>query len=169
MITTDWMTIILKAFWCGWGAVGFGILFNVPPRTLFTLYIGGAIGGMLKFSLLKLTFGVVLASFAGASVIGILSIPMAHFRHVPPMIFAIPSVIPLIPGIFAYRTMLGLIKLSGSIGTDYNTIISETVNNGVKTLFIIMSLAMGVAIPMHLMRKESAKNIKLSNRRRKDL
>ncbi len=158
----DWfILILLKAFWCGWGAVGFGILFNVPPRTLFALYIGGAIGGFIKFSLLHYTFGVVLAAFAGASVVGILSIPIAHFRHVPPMIFAIPSVIPLIPGIFAYRTMLGLIKLSGNVGMDYNTILADTVNNGVKTLFIIMSLALGVAIPMHVMRKDSAKNIKL--------
>jgi len=160
-MTMDWIIIFSKAFWCGWAALGFGILFNVPPRTLFALWIGGAIGCFLKFTLLQMSVGVVFASFVGASAVGILSIPIAHFRHVPPMIFAIPSVIPLIPGVFAYRTMLGLIKLTGAIGTDYNSILSETVNNGAKTLFIIMSLAMGVAIPMHVMRKESAKNIRL--------
>ena len=90
-----------------------------------------------------------------------LSIPIAHFRHVPPMIFAIPAVIPMIPGVFAYRTMLGLIKLTGAIGPDYTSIMSDTVNNGVKTLFIIMSLALGVSVPMHVMRQESAKNIRL--------
>ena len=157
----DWLMILSKAFWCGWGALGFGILFNVPPRTLFAIWIGGAIGGLLKFSLLQLTAGVVLASFTGALAVGFSSIPIAHFRHVPPMIFAIPSVIPLIPGVFAYRFMLGLIKLTGNIGPDYSRILSETVNNGSKTLFIIMSLAMGVAVPMHLMRKESVKNIRL--------
>ena len=160
----DWILIMQKAFWCGWGALGFGILFNVPPRTLFALYIGGAIGGLLKFSLMQAGVGVVLASFVGASAVGVLSIPTAHYRHVPPMIFAIPSVIPMIPGITAYRTMLGLIKLSGVVGANYNQIMADTVNNGVKTLFIIMSLAMGVAIPMHLMRKESAKDIKLIKR-----
>jgi uncharacterized membrane protein YjjB (DUF3815 family) len=157
----EWILILSKAFWSGWAALGFGILFNVPPRTLFALWIGGAIGVMIKFSLLQFSVSVVLASFIGASVVGILSIPIAHARHVPPMIFAIPSVIPLIPGVFAYRTMLGLIKLTGTIGADYNTILSETINNGAKTLFIIMSLAIGVAIPMHVMRKESAKNIRL--------
>jgi uncharacterized membrane protein YjjB (DUF3815 family) len=157
----DWITILGRAFWCGWGAVGFGILFNVPLRTLFAIWLGGAIGGFLKFTLLQLAAGVVFASFTGALAIGISSIPIAHFRHAPPMIFAIPSVIPLVPGIFAYRTMLGLIKLTGNIGPDYNIILSETVNNGAKTLFIIMSLAMGVAVPMHLMRKESVKNIRL--------
>ncbi|MCW3093279.1 MAG: hypothetical protein JWP81_4348 [Ferruginibacter sp.] len=161
----DWILILSKAFWCGWGAVGFGILFNVPPRTLFAIWVGGAMGGFLKFSLLQLAMGVVFASFAGALVVGICSIPVAHFRHAPPMIFAIPSVIPLIPGVFAYRTMLGLIKLTGVIGPDYNLVLSETVNNGVKTVFIIMSLAMGVAVPMHLMRKESVKNIRLIRRK----
>jgi hypothetical protein len=52
-------------------------------------------------------------------------------------------------------------KLTGAIGPDYTQILSETVNNGSKTLFVIMSLAMGVAVPMHLMRKESVKNIRL--------
>jgi uncharacterized membrane protein YjjB (DUF3815 family) len=157
----DWITILVKAFWCGWGAVGFGILFNVPVRTLIAIWICGALGGFLKFNLLMLGAGVVSASFAGALAIGISSIPTAHFRHAQPMIFAIPSVIPLIPGVFAYRTMLGLIKLTGAIGPDYQLIISDTINNGAKTLFIIMSLAMGVAVPMHLMRKESVKNIRL--------
>lgn len=155
------MLVIGKAFWCGWGAVGFGILFNVPARAVFTLWLGGAICGFIKFTFLQLAFGVIFASFVGAAAVGFLSIPMAHYRHVPPMIFAIPSVIPLIPGVFAYRTMLGLIKLTGKIGPDYVTVMSETVNNGAKTLFIIMSLAMGVAIPMHVMRKESVKNVHL--------
>ena len=47
----EWITILGKAFWCGWGALGFGILFNVPPRTLFAIWIGGAMGGFLKFVL----------------------------------------------------------------------------------------------------------------------
>ncbi|MEP7143857.1 MAG: threonine/serine exporter family protein [Ferruginibacter sp.] len=157
----DWIMVLSKTFWCGCGAVGFAILFNVPPRTLFPIWISGATGGFLKFMLLQSAVGVVPASFVGALAVGISSIPIAHFRHAPPMIFAIPAVIPLIPGVFAYRTMLGLIKLTSNIGPDYSIILSETVNNGAKTLFIIMSLAMGVAVPMHLMRKESVKNIRL--------
>lgn len=161
----DWILILSKAFWCGFGAVGFGILFNVPQRAIVILWIGGALGGGLKFGLLEVGLGVVFSSFVGASAIGILSIPMAHYRHVPPMIFSIPSVIPLIPGVFAYRTILGLMQLTGKIGTDYVKILSETVNNGVITLFIIMSLAVGVAVPMHIMRKETAKNMRLKKRK----
>jgi uncharacterized membrane protein YjjB (DUF3815 family) len=77
------------------------------------------------------------------------------------MIFVIPSVITLVPGVFAYRTMLGLMKLTENVGTDYALTLSKTVHNGVTTLFIIMSIAIGVAIPMHIMRKDIAKQFQL--------
>jgi Uncharacterized conserved protein len=157
----DPILLIEKCIWAGFGALGFGILFNSPPRTLYTLWLGGAIGGLIRVLVLQYTGSVVLAALCGATTVGFLSIPIAHYRHVPPMIFAIPSVIPMVPGVLAYRTMLGFIKLTAPIGTDYNAIVADTVSNGIKTLFILMSLAVGVAIPMHVMRKESVKNIKL--------
>ena len=159
----EWITILFKAFWCGWAALGFGILFNVPPKTLFAIWIGGAIAGSIKFSVLFLFAGlpVIQSAFFAALAVGIYSIPIAHWRREPPMIFAIPSVIPLIPGVFAYYTMLGLIKLTGNIGTDYANTLSRTVHNGATTLFIIMAIAIGVAVPMHVMRKDAAKKVKI--------
>jgi len=160
---TDWINILLKAFWCGWAAVGFGILFNVPSKTLVAIWIGGAIAGLIKFSFLFLSANspVIQSSFFAALAVGIFSVPVAHWRHEPPMIFAIPSVIPLIPGVFAYRTMIGLIKLTGKVGDDYSLTLSQTVNNGVTTLFIIMAIAIGVSIPLHVMRKDASKKVKL--------
>jgi hypothetical protein len=55
--------------------------------------------------------------------------------------------------------MLGLMKLAGKVGSDYSTILDETVHNGVTTLFIILALSLGAAVPMHILRKESVKNI----------
>jgi len=158
---TDLISIASMGFWCGVASLGFGVLFNTPPRTLFALWVGGFIAGCIKFSILELASGgIVMASFMGALAVGILSIPVAHFRHVPPMIFSIPSVIPLVPGVFAYRTMLGLIRLSRPSEVDYGSLAETTVHNGVNTLFVIMSLALGVAIPMHVMRKQSVKEIR---------
>ena len=153
----DWTNIVFKAFWCGWAALGFGILFNVPPKTLFAIWVGGAIAGMIKFSVLFFSASspVIQASFYAALGAGIFSVPVGYVRREPPMIFAIPSVIPLIPGVFAYHTMLGFIKLTGKIGTDYSAVLAETVHDGVTTLFIIMAIALGVAIPMHVMRRYS--------------
>ena len=157
----DWLVIIEKGFWGGCAAVGFAVLFNVPTRALYTIFLLGVIGCILKFSLISIEVHVVIAAFIGATIIGLLSIQAAHFKHAPPLIFSIPSVIPLVPGIFAYKTMLGIIKLTAPITDNYTQILSETINNGTKAAFIVMALAVGVGIPNLITRKESAKLIRV--------
>jgi uncharacterized membrane protein YjjB (DUF3815 family) len=159
------ITYIEDGIWFGIAAVGFAILFNVPMRTLALIWLLGALGGVTKLIFIHLGLGVVMGSFGGAALIGILSISASHRKHTPPMIFAIPSVIPMVPGAFAYRMMIGLMKLAGDgVGEDYTQILSETMNNGLKATFILMSLAFGVALPMLITRKESAKHIRLKIR-----
>jgi len=164
-------TELEKGIWFGCAAVGFAILFNVPVRTLIMIYLIGAAGGLTKVLMIHF-FGVsvVVGAFLGAVIIGVLSIPAAHNKHSPPMVFAIPAAIPMIPGIFAYRLMLGLIKLAGdpTAGT-YAQTMADTVNNGLKAMFIVLALAGGVAIPMLVTRKESAKEIRLRKRNNIDM
>jgi len=162
----DWITILQKAPWFGLAAMGFAVLYNVPARTLFSIFIMGTLGGITKLIMLDLAFNVIVASLVGAALIGFLSIPFAHKKHAPPPIFAIPAVIPMVPGILAYRMMLGLITLAGEINQEaYNQILSETINNGLKVMLILMSLAGGVGIPMLITRKESAKEIRFKRKR----
>lgn len=161
------LEIITKSFWAGIAAIGFAILFNVPRRTLLPIWSMGAIGGLIKFSMMYFHFGIVFASFMGASVIGVVSIRMAHMKNSPPLVFSIPSVIPMVPGFFAYKMMLGLIALINIENTNtYIQTLIETVNNGAKTMFILISLATGVAIPMLLLRKESVKKSKYNKRKK---
>lgn len=158
----DWITLSSKFIWGGVAALGFAALFNVPRRTLLTIFLLGGIVVFTKFLLLGLGFSIVMACLCGAALIGFLSIPFAHFVHTPPLIIYIPGIIPMIPGILAYRMMLGLIKLAGDTkAPDYNQVLAETVNNGIKVLFILVSISVGVIVPMLIMRKESVKNIKI--------
>jgi len=148
---TELINILFKAFWVGCAAFGFGILFNVPRNCLTAVWIGGALVGLIKFGVLGyISSSIILASFLAALALGIYSVIIAHARHEPPMILAIPPVIPLVPGAFAYRTMYGLIKLSGNVDADYSRTLSETVRNGSLTLFIIMSFTIGVIIPYEI-------------------
>ncbi|MEI6950418.1 threonine/serine exporter family protein [Paraflavisolibacter sp. H34] len=150
-----------KGIWFGGAAVGFAVLFNVPVRALAPVFLIGAAAGLTKAWSMHLGASVVSATLLGAILAGLLSIPSAHNRHAPPLVFAIPAVIPMVPGTFAYRMMLGLIKLSGNLqGEEFTRVLSDTVSYGLKVMFILMSLAGGVAIPMLLTRQESAKHIR---------
>jgi uncharacterized membrane protein YjjB (DUF3815 family) len=158
----NWLAFFEKGIWLGFAAMGFGILFNVPQRTLFIIWILGALGGLSKFLLVHYGFSVILASFAGSTLIGILSVYSAHNKHAPPLVFAIPAVIPMVPGVFAYKMMLGLIKLAGNTPVAaYGQILDETVNNGLKVFFILMCLSVGVSFPTLVTGKSSIKEIKL--------
>lgn len=161
----NWIDIGANLPWFGFAALGFAVLFNVPPRTLVAIWLLAVAGGFVKLIALGLGLGPVMASLLGASTIGVLSIPAAHNKHAPPMVFSIAAVIPMVPGVFAYRTMIGLVQLTGEVGNAYQQALSETINNGVKAVFILMALAVGVALPNIVMRKESAKEMKIGKRK----
>ena len=160
----DWIALLEKGFWAGFAALGFAILFNVPQRTLMMIWAMGALGGITKFFLLNLDVNIVLASLAGATLIGVLSVYAAHNKQAPPLVFSTPSVIPMVPGAFAYRMMLGCMTLAGTPTNSqtYVNTLAETTNNGLKAIFILIALSAGVAIPMLVTRKDTFKRIKSS-------
>jgi len=157
--------LLEKCIWLGMAAVGFAVLFNVPSRALGYIGIMGALGGILRVIMIHNEISVIVGTLFGATLIGFLSIYFAHKSHCPPPVLAIPSVIPMIPGKFAYKMMIGLIELSGDIDpVSYTHIMSETLNNGLKVMFILMSIAGGVGIPLLIARRDTAKGMRLKRR-----
>lgn len=160
----EWLPVLEKGFWAGFAALGFAILFNVPHRTLFVIWVLGALGGLTKFMMLGLGASIILSSLAGATLIGVLSVYAAHNKQAPPLVFSTPAVIPMVPGAFAYRMMLGCMELAGQPvdSAGYLNTLAETANNGLKAFFILVALSAGVAIPMLVTRKDTFKRIKSS-------
>ncbi|WP_069660792.1 threonine/serine exporter family protein [Arcticibacter eurypsychrophilus] len=156
-----------KCIWFGLGAAGFAVLFNVPSKTLIYIAFMGALGGFLKVTLMHFyETNVIISTLCGATLIGFLSVYFAHKTHSPPPVLAIPACIPMIPGKFAYKMVLGLVNLSGDIDhSTYTQVMSETVNNGLKVVFILMSIAGGVGIPLLISRKESSKGMRFRKRK----
>jgi len=158
----QWWPIVFKSIWGGIAALGFGVMFNVPKQSFASILLLGGVGIFIKIALLSIGSSIVFASFLGAITIGVLSIPAAHIKHCPPIIFYIPAIIPMIPGILAYRMMLGFIYLSENTpSANYQKLLVETVNSGLKVLFTLISLSVGVILPMIIMRKGSVKQLRL--------
>jgi uncharacterized membrane protein YjjB (DUF3815 family) len=155
----NWLLLIEKCFWFGMAALGFGVLFNVPPRTLLTVFLIAAAGCICRLSFMEYSVNIILATFLGGCMIGLLSILGAHKISTAPFVLSIPAVIPMVPGVFIYRLILGLVRIAEySTGNYPPQLLTDTVNYGMKSLFILMAIAMGVAFPMMISRKETAKN-----------
>ncbi|GGK15777.1 membrane protein [Yeosuana aromativorans] len=159
------LEVILKllevSFWSGVAAVGFGLLFNIPKNSVLTVFMLGAGAGFIKFLLIHFNVHVVLSSFVAAFFVGLVCIPMAHKIHQPPVVFSIPPVIPMIPGYFAYETVLSIMDF---IFMEENpvkrvSLIDSIFTNGFTMFFILISLTVGVALPMLLLNKKTVKRL----------
>lgn len=149
------------ALWAGLAALGFAILFNVQPRLLVWCVLCGASGHVVRFWLMH--FGpaalhpIELATFLGASTIGFAAVYLARWQKVPAVIFAVSGVIPMVPGTFAFRTMLGVLQLAGMLqppaGTDLSQLLTDTSISGIKTGLILAALALGISMPSLIFRR----------------
>jgi len=155
------LDLLEVSVWAGIAAVGFGILFNIPHKAILTVFLLGFGAGFVKFVLLHYHINIVLASLIAASFVGILSMPLAHGIHQPPVVFSIPAVIPMIPGFYAYETVLSIMSFTFlEEDNSKRLIFMEAIfSNGFTMLFILISLAIGVSLPLLLFRKNTVKRI----------
>jgi uncharacterized membrane protein YjjB (DUF3815 family) len=101
----------------------------------------------------------VLATFTGVLFVGFMGMPLAHRIHHPPVVFCIPPVIPMIPGYFAYKTVLSIMNFI-FIEKDMSRrieLIDSIFSNGFTMFFILLSITAGISLPMLLLRKETVK------------
>ncbi|MBZ0291771.1 MAG: threonine/serine exporter family protein [Anaerolineae bacterium] len=140
--------LLYDAFWSGLAALGFAILFNVPLRALPGCLVCGALGHAARTLTMQLGLNIEFSTLIGAALVGFVSLGFAHRQQVPPAIYSVSGAIPMVPGVFAYSTMIGIINIAAAdpatVGTE---LLMETVVNGVKTGLILVAIAGGISGP----------------------
>ena len=125
-------------------AVGFSILFNVPPRLLVPVAIGGIITVLIRnVAILELDCSQAFASLLGAAFVGLLALRAIHWFHTPNIVLTLPSAIPMIPGVLIFRLLFALLNIHDLSGES----LLIGVRSGVEAVMIIIAIAVGVAIP----------------------
>ncbi len=142
-----------NAFWSGIASLGFAILFNVPVRTLLACALCGAAGYGTRTLMLEMGLGIEGATLVGATLVGFIGQALGWRWHVPALVLTVPGVIPMIPGTFAYNTMIGVLNIAQAGSEADNTLLLEPVVNGIKTNLILMALAVGIAAPSLLFQR----------------
>jgi uncharacterized membrane protein YjjB (DUF3815 family) len=155
---TDILRDVLLSFFV---AVGFALLFETPKKALWVAGLLGGLGHGIRFVLLQFGLGLVSATLCGTVFIGLTGIYCAHKIHTPPVVFTLPACITMIPGLYAYRTMLGCINIyEGGSDALSGVLLQETAYNFILTSSLLFCLAIGICIAALLFRKKSVKKIK---------
>lgn len=146
--------VVHDMFWAAIPAIGFGMLFNLPLRLLPMVAVLGAIGHGLRWMGVEMMgWSIVSASFMGALAIGFLSVFFARHWKIPKQLFGVAGVIPMIPGVFAFKTMLGLVELATHKGVA-NTILLNVAIHATQTGMILGALALGITAPALLLERQ---------------
>jgi uncharacterized membrane protein YjjB (DUF3815 family) len=126
-------------------AVGFGMVFNVPVRILGWCALGGALGRGLRFLLTQAGLQVAWGTFIAAAAVSWLGVWAARKLHAHPKVFTVAAVIPMVPGVAMYTTLLALSQMERTGVT--NELLGTALTNGLNVTFIVAALAVGLAVP----------------------
>jgi uncharacterized membrane protein YjjB (DUF3815 family) len=128
--------IVRDFFICVPATVFFAILLKAPRKTiLVSAVLGGA--GYVIYELTSPLLGSPTAGyFAGTLIMALCSEILARAMKMPATIFIIPAIIPLVPGIGLYNTMMYLVQ-------GQNAKAGQT---GTATLLAIVAMAMALVL-----------------------
>ena len=145
------------ALWGGTAALGFAVLFNVPRRLLPVCFLLGALGLTARALLLKLGIvGIEAATLGSSMLVGFAALGFARRSHIPTLVYGLPAAIPMVPGAFAFKTMLGVLRLVGGAGAADPALTADALVAAAKTALILAAIAVGVGSPSLLLRQSDA-------------
>lgn len=151
--------ILQDAAFAAVAAIGFAAISNPPKRAYLYCAILAAVGHSTRFLLMNdASFGmhIVLASTIAAFVIGVLAVLLTPLSKMPAETCLFPSLLPMIPGIYAYKAFGGLVMcLWGKQEAAFDYYFYQFASNGLTTLFILLGMVIGAVIPIFLLKRIS--------------
>ncbi len=126
----------------GVAAMGFSVVTKNSPKVSFTYVpLLAAIGHAFRLVLIKYVgIEIAIATFFAAMLIGFLGLFCAYRGRRPVQVFCFPALLPMIPGTWGYRSLLGLInfmKAGEESGAKY---LPDFQSNAIMALMIIFAL-----------------------------
>lgn len=149
--------VLLDGLFAAIAAIGFAAVSNPPKQSFFYVPILAAMGHMLRFVLMTYVhLEIALATFFASVLIGFVGIYFAYRARFPSEVFAFPALLPMIPGMYAYRSLLGMIRfMQASEPSLKEVYLPQIFSNAITAAATMFALGVGVAIPLFLFYKAS--------------
>lgn len=138
--------------------VGFAIISNPPRKALLICALLACVGHGIRYFLMHnqgIMLDQVTASTIAGFVIGLLSVPFAMRIHCPAECFAFPSLLPMVPGMSAYkavRDLINIVRLPGEYTMEY---VTRFFSNSSLTVLVMFGMVVGCIIPIFIFHRHS--------------
>jgi len=139
-----WLHILSQAIWASLPAIGFAMIFNVPRSALPFCAFGGSLTYGIRELLLSF-YSIELSTFIAATTIGIIGVFWSRKYIMPRPVYTVASIIPMIPGTYAYEMMISLVSMNNIGVTDAS--LHSFIENGLHAISILLCIAFGLVLP----------------------
>lgn len=138
-------------------AIGFSSISNPPKRVFAPCAFVAAMGHMTRYWLMNVQdFHLTYASLIASLVIGLLALPAAKMVKSPAECISFPALLPMVPGMYAYRTIQSVVQCLAAHGEDtfmhYMYLLKM---NWMTCMLTIIAMVVGALLPIFIFKKFS--------------
>lgn len=153
------INILQDGFFAAVAAIGFASISNPPRRAYGCCALIAAIGHSIRYVLMNnplFEVHIILASTVAAFFIGLTAVWLAPKAKCPAETCFFPALLPMIPGMYAYRTIGALLLCLYHSEEDlFSHYLYLLTYNGFTCLFIILGMVIGATVPVFIFKKVS--------------
>lgn len=151
--------IFEDALFAAVAAIGFSSISHTPKRAYFVCALAAAAGHALRYFMTNSGIfedNIIVACTVASLLVGVIAVAFSPVIKVPAEACLFPALLPMIPGMYAYRSIAALMKCISNTGEhEMMHSLYLLCYNGFTCIAIVMGMVIAGNLPIFLFKKHS--------------